>query len=567
MAHYLRQAATFFRYAWAFSFFINLALLLSPLFMTQVYDRVLTSRSLPTLTVLTVGVCVGLLFYSTLETLRSRVLVQAGLAIDQLLTTTVLREGFERAAQVGGLRQAVFARDVASLRQYLSGTGLHAFFDAPWGIAFLVIIFLCHWLLGAVALAGMVLLLGVALWDHRRTQPLLLDAHAASRDSARQLDAALRHAESVRAMGMGKAFLERWQHGHQSSLTGLATASDHGGTALALSKGSRQLLQALMLATGAYLVIVDNLSSGVMLAATILLGKATAPLELAIGGWRNFVDAKAAFRRLDAMLRDIQARPEAMPLPQPQGALALDGVSFSIKAGDAPLLRGVSFSLSPGECLAVIGPSGAGKSTLLRVLLGIWPPQAGTVRLDGFDVHQWPSEHLGAYVGYLPQSVDLLEGSVATNIARMGDPALYADDVLAAAQTAGAHDMIQRLPSGYETETGADGTKLSGGQRQLVGLSRALFAQPKLLVLDEPNANLDAQGEQNLVQAMLNAKQMGTTVVFVTHKPSLLRVADKVLALDAGRIKAFGPRSEVLGERPEAVEAKPGSRGGADGSR
>lgn len=564
MAHYLRQAAIFFRYGLAFSFFINLALLLSPLFMTQVYDRVLTSRSLPTLTVLTIGICVGLVFYAALETLRSRVLVQAGLAIDQLLTTTVLRESFDRAAQAGGMRHAVFARDVATLRKYLSGTGLHAFFDAPWGIAFLIIIFLCHWLLGAVAMVGMALLVGIALWDHRRTQPLLLDAHTASKDSSRQLDAALRHAESVRAMGMGTAFLGQWKHEHQRSLMGLARASDHGGTALALSKGSRQLLQALMLATGAYLVIVDNLSSGVMLAATILLGKATAPLELAIGGWRNFVDAKAAYRRLDAMLKDVQSRPEAMPLPEPRGALAFEGVSYALKAGDAPLLRGLSFSLSPGECLAVIGPSGAGKSTLLRVLLGIWSPQSGTVRLDGFDVHQWPSQDLGAHVGYLPQSVDLLEGSVATNIARMGDPTGHADKVLAAAQAAGAHEMIQRLSSGYETETGADGANLSGGQRQLVGLARALFGQPKLLVLDEPNSNLDAVGEQGLVQAMLNAKRAGATVVFVTHKPSLLRVADKVLALDAGRIRAFGPRSEVLGEKPEISEVSPRAEGAAD---
>ncbi|MBN8506619.1 MAG: ATP-binding cassette domain-containing protein [Burkholderiales bacterium] len=399
MAQFLRQAAMFFRFAWAFSLFINLALLLSPLFMTQVYDRVLTSRSLPTLVVLTVGVCVALAFYIALEVFRSRVLVQAGLATDQLLNGLVLRESFERAAGLGGVRHAAHVRDVATLRQYLSGTGLHAFFDAPWGLAFLVIIYLCHWLLGAVALFGMFLMVGIAVWDHRRTQPLLLQAQEASRDSARKLDAALRNAESVQAMGMGAAFAEHWRPRHEDSLRALASAGNHGGTALALSKGLRQVLQALMLATGAYLVIVDNLSSGVMLAATILLGKATAPLELAIGGWRNFVEAKAAYLRLDALLKALQAKPEPMPLPAPSGALALEGVSFALRKGDPPLLRGVSFALQPGECLAVVGPSGAGKSTLLRLLLGVWKPQSGTVRLDGADLQQWQSERLGEHVG------------------------------------------------------------------------------------------------------------------------------------------------------------------------
>ncbi|MEJ6003032.1 type I secretion system permease/ATPase, partial [Paucibacter soli] len=530
---------------------------LSPLYMTQIYDRVLSSRSVPTLMALTLGVslCYGL--YTLLEALRSRILVQAGLALDRLLTEPVLKESFAGAARLGGARHAGHVRDVATVRQYLTGNGLFAFFDAPWGLLFLVIIFIVHWALGLVALAGMALLVGLAVWDHVRTRPLLMQSAEQARESGRRLDAALRNAEVVRALGMADAIATRWHRGHQGSLVAQAQASNSGGTALALTKGARQLLQSLMLAVGAYLVIADNLSPGVMLAATILLGKATAPVELAIGGWKQLVEAKAAYGRLDKLLKDSHARAEPMPMPEPQGALQVSSLVFAAGTERPPILSGISFELEPGECMAVIGPSGSGKSSLLRLLLGIWAPSSGMVRLDGFDVAQWPSERLGPWLGYLPQDVELFEGTVAENIARLGVAAGCADAVIAAARAAGVHERVQQMPQGYDTQIGPAGQSLSGGQRQLLGLARALFGKPRLLMLDEPNSNLDAQGEAALVEALAQAKQQGTTVIYVTHKPSLLSAADKVLVLDTGRVKAFGPRDTVLNPGALAKMTRP----------
>lgn len=542
----LHRAAMFYRYTWLFSLFINLALLLSPLYMTQVYDRVLTSRSVPTLVALTIGVGVGYLLYTSLEALRSRLLVQAGLALDELLSGRVMPLSFSRAAKQCGVRHGAALRDVATVRHFLTGNSLFAFLDAPWGLAFLAIIFLVHWVLGLVAAIGMALLLLLTFWDNRRTQPLLHYSADQSRASARQMDAALRNAETVRAMGMVGAVVTRWQEAHRLALRSQAAASNHGGLALAVSKGGRMLLQSVMLATGAYLVIADNLSSGVMLAATILLGKATAPIEQLIAGWKGFVDARAAYDRLDQLLREGQEQAEGMPLPAPTGALAITNLTYGGAGGVPPILQGVSLEVAPGECLALIGPSGSGKSTLMKVMLGIWPAAAGTVRWDGFDIGQWSPDALGAHIGYLPQDVELFDGTVAENIARLQDAAVHAEAIIDAARRAGAHEMIQHLPRGYETPLGPGGMALSGGQRQLIGLARALFANPKVIALDEPNASLDAPGEQALVKAMATLKQAGVTLVFVTHKPALLACADKVLVLNAGRVRGFGPKEAIM---------------------
>ncbi len=569
MTGYLRRAAFFFRYAWLFSLFINLTLLLSPLYMLQIYDRVLTSRSLPTLAALTVGVAAGYLVYIGLEILRSRLLVQAGLAVDSMLATRVMDGVFARAAQPGGARHATAVRDVAVLRQYLGGNGLFAFFDAPWGIAFLAIIFIIHWALGITATLGMAAMLLLAWLDDRRTRPLLDVASARSRDSARDVDGAVRNAEVVEALGMRDRVVARLALRNAGVLAAQSAASDRGGVIVATSKGLRQLLQTLMLALGAYLVITQNLSSGTMIAATILLGKATAPLEAAIGGWKGYAQARAAYLRLDALLTapeprtaaDAVSAPAQAPhtagdraplrLPAPAGALSVDRVVFAARAGQPPILKGVSFALSAGQCLAIIGPSAAGKSTLLRLLLGLWRPQAGHVRLDGADMADWPSQMLGAHIGYLPQSSELLAGTVAENIARFGTAA-DDDRVVAAARMAGAHEMILTLPSGYDTLIGDGPTVLSGGQVQRIGLARALFGEPRYVVLDEPNANLDAEGELALIGAMRALKRAGSTLVFVTHKPSLLQQADQVLVLEGGQVRAFGSREAVLAKLQSA---------------
>jgi PrtD family type I secretion system ABC transporter len=294
------------------------------------------------------------------------------------------------------------------------------------------------------------------------------------------------------------------------------------------------------------LVITENMSSGTMIAATILLGKATAPLELAVAGWKGFVEARAAYDRLDTMLKTMADATATVRLPAPAGALTVERVVFGVGGGMPPILKGISFSLTAGECLAVIGPSAAGKTTLVRVLLGLWRPQSGSVRLDGASLADWPSELLGPHLGYLPQDIELLAGTVAENIARLGSVSDNSEAVVAAARLAGAHEMILHLPKGYDTDLGDAGTTLSGGQRQRIALARALFGKPRLVVLDEPNSNLDSEGELALVEAMRTLKAMGTTLVFVTHKSSLLNHADKVLVLEAGNVRAFGPRETIL---------------------
>lgn len=546
MKHVLRRTAFFFRYAWLFSLFVNLAMLTLPLYMLQVYDRVLASRSLPTLAMLTLGAAFVYAVYVGLEMLRSRVLVQASVALDRLLGAQVLGEVFARAAQPLGERHAGAVRDVATLRQYVTGSGLFAFFDAPWSLVFLAIIFAIHPWLGATALLGMLVLLALALADERRTRPLLLQANALARQAGRDADAAVRQAEAVEAMGMRAAVVARWSARNDEVLRAQSQASDRSGSIVATSKGLRQLLQVAMLGLGAYLVITQHLSAGTMIAATILLARATAPLELAIAGWRGFVDARAAYARLAALVDRAPSAAAALELPAPRGAVEVDRIVVAPVADRPPVLKGVSFDVAAGECVAVIGPSAAGKSTLLRALLGLWRPQSGCVRLDGADVADWPRESLAPHVGYLPQDVELLAGTVAENIARMGPMPQSSQAVVAAATLAGAHEMILKLPGGYDTVIGDAATVLSGGQRQRIGLARALFGPPKLVVLDEPNSNLDTDGEAALMAAIRALKAMGSTVVFVTHKPSLLADADRVLVLHAGSVAAFGPRDEVL---------------------
>ena len=555
MKTYLQRAAFFFRYAWLFSLFINLTLLLSPLYMLQVYDRVLASRSLPTLAMLTLGVALGYVVYICLETFRSRILVQAGLALDGLLSSPVLDAVFQKAVRLGGPRHATALRDVAVLRQYLTGNGLFAFFDAPWGIAFLAIIFVIHWVLGLAALFGMLILLGIAFVDDRSTRGPLQEANSLSRDLGRYVDGAVRNADVIEAMGMRGRLIARWSERNAAVLAAQNTASNRAGSLVALSKGLRQLLQSGMLGLGAYLVITENLSAGTMIAATILLGKATAPLELAIAGWKGFIEARAAYGRLDGLLQAGSGEAPQVQLPAPAGAFRLEHVSFGAGTGQPLILKNISFELEAGGCLAIIGPSAAGKSTLVRVMLGLWQPQAGTVRLDGARLSDWSSATLGPQLGYLPQDTELLAGTVAENIGRLAPAAASSDAVVAAARLAGAHDMVLQLPQGYDTPIGDGASSLSGGQRQRIGLARALFGEPRVVVLDEPNSNLDSEGESALVEAIKSLKARGATVIFVTHKPSLLNQADKVLVLDGGSVLAFGARDVVLArmQAPAAV--------------
>lgn len=544
-----------------FSIAINLLMLVSPLYMMQVYDRVLTSRSLPTLVALT-GLALALLaVMAALEFVRSRIMVRISAWLDAALNRPMFEAAFrDRVAGASG-SAAQPLRDLDSVRTFLTGPALLAVLDAPWTPLFILVIFLLHPLLGFVATGGALLLFALALVTELATRDSLTKATRASHAADGFAEASLRNTEAVHAMGMLPGLFDRWTGFREAAVEQQQAASERAGAISSLTKFVRPALQVGMLAAGAYLAVQQIITPGAMIASSIILGRALAPVEAAIGSWRSLVLGRAAYRRLSATLRRHPVLPPSLELPPPKGRLAVEALHAAAPGQTKPILRAVTFSLEAGEMLGVIGPSGAGKSSLARVLGGAWLPLAGNVRLDGADLVRWPREAVGPYIGYLPQDVELFDGSVGDNIARFG--ALDAGKVVAAAQAAGAHDMILRLPAGYDTSLGEAGQLLSGGQRQRIGLARALYGDPRLLVLDEPNANLDAEGEEALVAALAVLKANGRTVIVIAHRPSLLANADRVLVLRNGTVEHFGPRQEVMAKlrRPVPAAAEGGKMG------
>lgn len=544
MTRLFRRFRPFFVYAGLFSLCINLLMLVPSLYMLQVFDRVIASRSNETLVMLTLATIVALAMMSLLDALRARLLAAAGLAMDATLGPRVLDGLLTDAARAGGSEHTHGLRDVATLRGFFTGNGVFALFDAPWLPIYVLIIFFFHPLLGAIALAGAIGLVALVVVNERLARAGLEKLATGTRQSTRDVDASLRNAEVVAAMGMLPALTRRWVtqnaavEQHQLESSRLAARMN------GITKFARQFIQTAMLCAGAYLVIDQNVSGGVMMAATIILGRALSPVEMLIGSWRGLVDARGAWARLDAILHRRQHRERNTALPKPSGQLSAERLVFAIPGAEKAIVKGVSFELQAGESMGLIGPSASGKSTLLRLLLGVWPPYAGTVRLDGADIASWPRSRLGRYIGYLPQDVELFSGTVAENIARLGEP--EPQQVIAAAQRANAHEMILRLPQGYDTQIGEGGAALSGGQRQRIGLARALYGKPRLVVLDEPNANLDGEGEAALARAMATLREAGVTLIVVSHRPSLLAGVDKLMVLNDGNMEMFGPRSEVL---------------------
>lgn len=538
-------------YAGLFSLAINLLLLAPPLYMLQVFDRVLSSRSGETLLVLSAVVVGALVVMAFLDALRARLLGAAAVALDRRLGPRILDGLIARAGRLSGAAYASGLRDVGTLRAFFNGHGLLALFDAPWLPLFLALIFLFHPLLGAVAVAGSVLMLILACLNERLTRRPLEGAQAAARRAGRFIDGSLRNAEVVSALGMLPAVTRRWASLNDGALLAQLRTGNVGGTLGGATRLVRQLVQIAMLAAGAWLVIGQDVTPGVMIAATIILGRALAPIETLVAGWRGLVEARAAWRSLHDLLGE-EIRAEKTDLPAPTGALEAERVTFGFAGAERPVLRGVSFGLRPGESLGIVGPSASGKSTLLRVALGVWKPASGTMRLDGADAAAWPRERLGAHVGYLPQDVELFSGTVAENIARLGE--VDAAAVMRAAQRAHVHEMILRLPQGYDTEIGEAGQGLSPGQRQRIALARALYGDPRLVVLDEPNANLDHQGDEALLKTLHGLKEEGVTVLIVAHRPSLLRGVDKLLVLREGAVDMFGPRSAVMARLTRPVQ-------------
>lgn len=546
----LLEAFSSFKLAFAgigfVSAIVNLLALTGSIFMLQVYDRVIPSRSEPTLVGLSGLVLFLYGFQAVLEIVRSRLLVRVGFALDTRLSSSVFAAFAQaplRATKAADGLQPL--RDLDQVRSFLSGMGPIALFDLPWMPFYIAICFLFHFLIGAAALAGAIVLCSLTVLTEFRTRAPSRVVSALAADRNALAEAARRNAEVLQAMGFGTRVTERWSRTNVDYLAAQARSSDVTGSLGVVSKILRMTLQSCILATGAYLVIRQEATGGVMIASSIMTSRALAPIDVAIGQWKNFVSARQGWVRLKALLATVPLSKASVQLPPPARSLRLESVSAIPPRARKPVVRDVAFSLHAGDGLGIIGPSASGKSSLARVLTGIWTPTAGSVRLDGATLDQWATEELGKYVGYMPQDVQLFDGTIAENIARF-EPDASSSAIINAALAAGIHDMIVRLPEGYDTRIGEAGSALSAGQRQRLALARALYRDPFFVVLDEPNSNLDAEGEIALTAAIQSVRQRNGIAVVIAHRPSALASLNKVAVMADGTLQAFGPKAEIM---------------------
>ncbi|WP_313740187.1 type I secretion system permease/ATPase [Pseudomonas sp.] len=566
----LRACKSSFLSVGFFSLFVNTLMLVPTFFMIQVSGRVVPSSSESTLLMLTLIMTVLMITLGSLEWVRSRIMVRISNRLDVLLSRDVYRASFRRALNSGGGdATAQSLNDLTALRQFFTGQGLFAFFDAPWFPIYTIVMFLFHPWFGWMTLACGFILTVLAFVNHRVTGDALAEANKESVVSNIATTKTLRNAEVIESMGMLDTLMNRWAKRQRKVLKLQSDASDKGGAVGSVSKTFRMWAQSIMLAMGGYLVITHQINPGLLMAGSLLLGRALAPIDMMIGSWKGFVAAKVQYDRLDKVLEDQNAEPERMKLPAPEGHIQVENLVLAPPGSKAPVLRNISFVAPAGSIVGIIGPSAAGKSTLVRGLMGIWPSQHGVVRLDGADISAWDKHELGPYVGYLPQDIELFEGTISENIARFEkvDP----EKVVEAAQTAGVHEMILMQPDGYDTVIGSDGVNLSGGQRQRIGLARALYGKPRLIVLDEPNSNLDDVGEKALGVALQKIKESGATVFIVSHRPNILSRLDRVLVMSAGTITLYGERDKVIaqlaqqqqqaGTQPRITKGAPGAPG------
>ncbi|WP_417541717.1 type I secretion system permease/ATPase [Methylophaga thalassica] len=527
-----------------FSAILNILMLTPSLYMLQVYDRVLTSRNESTLLMLTVMVVGAYLVLGGLEFVRSFVLIRVSAKLDMMLNKRVYTAAFEQSLKRAGVNAGQFLQDLTSIRQFMSGNALFAFFDAPWFPIYLFIIFLFDTSLGFFALFGSLALIALAIANERVSKKPLSEANEASIAANNLATNNLRNAEVIEAMGMLPNLMSRWYKLQCRFLLLQGDASEKSGVISAISRFVRLSLQSLILGLGGLLVLEDKITPGMMIVASILMGRALTPVEQLMSVWKTWSGAKSAYGRINELLTANPAREVNMPLPKPKGLVTVEAITVIPAGGTVPTLRNVSFSIAPGDVLGIIGPSGAGKSTLARALVGIASTAAGHVRLDSADIFQWNKHELGPYIGYLPQNIELFAGTVSENIARFGE--VNPSKVISAAQQAGVHDMILRLPEGYDTRLGDDGAGLSGGQKQRLGLARAIYDDPSLLVLDEPNSNLDETGEQALINTIKRLQQRGKTIVMITHRSNALAATSKLLLLVDGTAQLFGLTKEVM---------------------
>jgi len=539
-----------FRSVGIFSAAINLLMLVPSLYMLQVYDRVMTSENETTLLMLTLIVMGAFLIQAGLEFVRSFVLVRVGAQLDQQLNRRVYTASFEQHLRKGGGNASQALADLTTVRQFITGQGVFAFFDAPWFPIYLVVIFLFDWVLGVFAVGGVAILVALAWANEQVSRRPLAEANSLAVAAGQLASNHQRNAQVIEAMGMLPALMERWLALHGRFLQLQADASEKSGMVMATTKFFRTALQSLILGLGALLALEGRITPGMMLVGSVLMGRALAPVEQLIGVWKSWSGTRSAWQRLSELLAAHPPRAASMPLPAPSGVLSLEGIVATPPGGTVAVIRQLSLQLPAGEVLGIIGPSGSGKSTLARLMVGIWPVTAGHVRLDGADVFQWNKAELGPHLGYLPQDIELFAGTVSENIARFGP--VDATRVIEAARRAGMHEMILRLPQGYDTPLREGGEGLSGGQKQRLGLARALYGDPVLVVLDEPNSNLDDAGEQALAAALKDLQQRGKTVVVISHRTSAIAATTRLLVLREGCVQACGPTPQVLAELARA---------------
>lgn len=538
---------------------MNMLLLVPSLYMLQVYDRVLTSRNAFTLLMLSLIILVLFIIYAALDMIRSQTVIEVSKKIDAELNDRAFNAAFEQNLKTKGVNAGQALNDLTTIRQFVTGPSLYAFFDAPWFPFYLIVIFLFNFWLGVYSTVCVLILIVLAVINERITHEPLAEASTKSVQSSMVVTNNLRESEVLESMGMLPAIRSRWFALHSQFLDFQSIASKRAASLGAITKFARTLMQSFALGIAAFLVLQNEISPGMMIAATILLGKATSPVETVIGSWRQWRGTVSSYERLKKLFIDNPARVLGMSLPRPKGFISFEGVFAAPPGVSKPVLKNVSFAIAPGDVLGVIGPSAAGKSTLARVILGIWPSSPNPARIDGADAYRWNKDELGPAIGYVPQDIEIFPGTVSENIARFTD--FKSEDVVEAAQAAGIHDLVLRMPEGYDTRIGDGGYGISGGQKQRIALARALFGKPAIIVLDEPNSNLDEQGEQALVAAIQGLKARKATVVVITHRIPILQGTTKLLVLQDGMAKLFGPSVEVMQALTKAAEPKPSIQG------
>jgi ATP-binding cassette subfamily C exporter for protease/lipase len=547
----------FVRRALFFSFFTNLLVMAPTVYMLQVYDRVVNSRSTMTLAMLTLLIIGVYVLLELFEWVRAEILHHASLGFDARMNGRVFDAMFEaNLRRIPGVSSQVI-NDLKTLRDFISSPAVLAMMDVPLSMLYIVVIFMISPVMGYVSIVGALLQVGLAYLTERNTQPPLTSANRAAIAAQNYANGTLRNAQVIEAMGMLKHIHGRWMKKQKEFLLQQAVASDQAGANSAVSKFVQMTQSSLLLGVGCWLTIKGQFpgGGGMMLVASILGGRVLAPISQVIGMWKQVVNARDAYGRLDKLLQNVPARKAGMSLPPPKGALSVEAVMAGAPGSQVAIIRGVSFAVPAGEVVAVVGPSASGKSTLARLMVGVWPTAAGKVRLDGVDVFPWDKGELGPHIGYLPQGVELFDGTLAENIARFGEVDMA--KVEAAARAVGVDEVVLALPQGYDTRIGDDGCFLSGGQRQRVGLARAIYGNPRFVVLDEPNSSLDEAGEKALVETLLALKAQGATIVLITHRTSVLAAVDRILVLRDGQVQAYGPRDEVLAALQRAAQGAP----------